>query len=408
MSIHYSLLLAQSVIPGGADSNSSIDNIIGIFAKKSNVDPNSIAGALDDLWNVSMEGTMYQIIGRLGVLIAVIAVGSWCVNFYRTLEKGDARLTVNDVVWPVIIVFMLSNGAVNMRVTTMGARDMMNGVNRSINTVINSEINLTAARQVLGFADVSNLIVDNLVSACKSQTELDKLKECLRAKEQVANGQIRGMEGKLLNFSYNPTGGSNSAKWQTQVEKWKQHVQDYSKNRFDINNLIPEAGKDGKTDITQITGFDDTEQLRRVILSFRGSFLYIIEVMMLVTGLIGPIPLALSMFPIGTKPLVAWATSFLSLGFCKICFTLISGLSSLAMVYSEPNNVDMLVASVVLGLLAPILAFSLASGAGLSALSNISYSAQGFKMNSGIGLYNPGSGQGSSENNRPPNEGRYD
>lgn len=387
MSTNYPMFLAQSVIPGGADPNSSIDNIIGIFAKKPNVDPNSISGALDDLWNVSMEGSMYQIIGRLGVLIAVIAVGSWCVNFYRTLERGDGRLTVNDVVWPVVIVFMLSNGATNMRVTTMGARDMMNGVNRSINTIINSEINLTAARQVLGFADVSNLIVDNLVSACKSQTELDKMKECLRAKEQVANGQIRGMESKLLNFSYNPTGNSKSAKWQAQIEKWKQHVKDYSKNRFDINNVIPDAGKDGKTDITQITGFDDTEQLRRVILSFRGSFLYIIEVMMLVTGLIGPIPLALSMFPIGTRPLMTWATSFLSLGFCKICFTLISGLSSLAMVYSEPNNVDMLVASVVLGLLAPVLAFSLASGTGIGALNAIAQSGQPFRINSGVGFF---------------------
>jgi hypothetical protein len=107
----------------------------------------------------------------------------------------------------------------------------------------------------------------------------------------------------------------------------------------------------------------------------------------------------LSMFPIGTKPLIAWAIFFLSLGFCKICFTLISGLSSLAMVYSEPNNVDMLVASVVLGLLAPVLSFSLASGVGFSALSNIASSAQGFKINSGIGLYNSGNGQGSYQEN---------
>jgi ABC-type transport system involved in cytochrome c biogenesis permease component len=93
------------------------------------------------------------------------------------------------------------------------------------------------------------------------------------------------------------------------------------------------------------------------------------------------------MFLIGTKPLMAWATSFLSLGFCKICFTLISGLSSLAMVYSEPNNVDMLVASVVLGLLAPVLAFSLASGTGISALNSIAQSGQPFKLNSGVGFY---------------------
>jgi ABC-type transport system involved in cytochrome c biogenesis permease component len=130
--------------------------------------------------------------------------------------------------------------------------------------------------------------------------------------------------------------------------------------------------------------------------------------MMLVVGLMGPVPMALSMFPIGNKAIMTWLTTFLSLGFCKICFTLISGLSSLAMVYSEPNNVDMLVASMILGLLAPVLSFSVASGVGFSALSNISYSGQGFKMDSGIGLYNSGSGQGSHENNRYGKDGRYD
>jgi ABC-type transport system involved in cytochrome c biogenesis permease component len=95
------------------------------------------------------------------------------------------------------------------------------------------------------------------------------------------------------------------------------------------------------------------------------------------------------MFPVGTKPMIAWGTSFLSLGFCKICFSLISGLSSLVMVYSDPDNVDMLVAAIVLGLLAPVLAFSIASGSGISALTTIGYSAQPFKINAGITPYSP-------------------
>jgi hypothetical protein len=32
--------------------------------------------------------------------------------------------------------------------------------------------------------------------------------------------------------------------------------------------------------------------------------LYVIEVMMLVTALIRPVPLALSLFPVGTKPIM--------------------------------------------------------------------------------------------------------
>jgi hypothetical protein len=403
----YPILIAQSVIPGGANPNSSIDNVVGIFTKKPNVDPNSIPGALDELWNVAMGGSLYQTTCLLGVLIGVIGVGFWCAKFYQTLEKGEARLLVNDLMLPLVLVVMLSGGGYYMRDSTNGLRDIMNGVNRSINVIVDQEINLTAARQVLGFADVSNSIVDSLFSSCKSITELEQLKECLRIKEQGANAQIKLMENKLLDFEYNPTAEGKSARWQAQIAKWRQHAKDYSQNRFNIDNVIPNLA-DGNTDITQIAGFDDTEQLRRIILSFRGTFLYIIEVMMLVTGLMGPIPLALSIFPIGNKAILTWLTTFVSLGFCKICFTLISGLSSLAMVYSEPGNVDMLVASMILGLMAPVLSFSVASGVGFSALSNISYSGQGFKLDSGIGLYNPGSGQGGNTGSRSQNEGRYD
>jgi ABC-type transport system involved in cytochrome c biogenesis permease component len=114
--------------------------------------------------------------------------------------------------------------------------------------------------------------------------------------------------------------------------------------------------------------------------------------------------LALSLFPVGTKPIMTWLTSFLSLGFCKICFSLFSGLSSLAMVYSGPENVDMLVAAIVLGLLAPVLSFTVASGAGIGALTSISSSGQGLGINTGVSLYYPGTGGGDGGNSNGANK----
>jgi hypothetical protein len=110
-----------------------------------------------------------------------------------------------------------------------------------------------------------------------------------------------------------------------------------------------------------------------------------VEVMMLVTALVGPIFLGLSLFPVTNKPFIPWAISFLSLGFCKICYTLIAGLAAVAMVFNGPGT-DMLVVSTVIGLLAPVLAFSIASGSGLAALTQVSYSAQNFGMNNGIAV----------------------
>lgn len=59
----------------------------------------------------------------------------------------------------------------------------------------------------------------------------------------------------------------------------------------------------------------------------------------------------------------------------------------------------MLIASVVLGLLVPVLSFSIASGAGFSALTNISYAAQSYGMKSGLGFYNLNTGE--DTNNEP-------
>jgi hypothetical protein len=134
----------------------------------------------------------------------------------------------------------------------------------------------------------------------------------------------------------------------------------------------------------------------KTIINFRVAFIYIVEVMMLITGLIGPIFLGLSLFPVGTKPLIAWGTSFLSLGFCKVCYTLISGLSSIAFVYAGPENIDATTVAVVLGLLSPVLAFSIASGSGINALSNISQTAQSGGLRVGIGYYGSSGSSGSS------------
>jgi hypothetical protein len=202
-----------------------------------------------------------------------------------------------------------------------------------------------------------------------------------------------------------PTSGGT--KMRDSLKEWQKSLTELSKNRAaaktptDAQKLssIGNAGfkNDGSLNAT-------AQELERVALGFRGSFLYIVETMMLITGLVGPIFLGLSLFPVGTKPLIAWGTSFLSLGFCKICFSLISGLSAVAMVFAGPENVDMLVASLTLGVLAPVLAFSIASGSGIQALNSVSYSTQSFGMSSGITPYTPQIAAEKATNQDPQNK----
>jgi hypothetical protein len=291
-----------------------------------------------------------------------------------------------------------------MKDLTLANRDAMNNFSVTLNRVIDAEVNLRSATSVLSSFDTLISFTDGQVRACQSITELQRFEACMTQNGSIAQAVNLGIS-KIW-----PDTTNDGAKWQKEIQDWKDYTANYTKNRFDLSKL--ESLKSGNItskmlDIKNIHNFEDSAALRGVILSFKGSFLYIIEVMMLVTALVGPVFLSLTLFPGGTRPLMTWGVSFLTLGFCKICFSLISGLSSMAIVLAGPNNVDMMVTAVVLGLLAPVLAISVATGSGLATLSNVTQSAQGFGFNSGVGFYNLG-GNGSPSSPNNAGNGKYD
>jgi hypothetical protein len=396
-------LLEPSTVPVAEPGAGLFDQLVNVITN--NTEDTEIPASLNKLWKISMEGSMYKTMCFLAVLIAAFSIGFWCVRFYVALEEGGLRPAGKDFLIAMTLVVMLAQGGKNFRDLTLGARDAMNSFNVTLNRVIDAEVNLRSATSVLSSFDTLISFTDGQVRACQSITELQRFEACMTQNGSIAQAVNLGIS-KIW-----PDTTNNGAKWQKEIQDWKDYTANYTKNRFDLSKL--ESLKSGNIankilDIKNIHNFEDSAALRGVILSFKGSFLYIIEVMMLVTALVGPVFLSLILFPGGTRPLMTWGVSFLTLGFCKICFSLISGLSSMAIVLAGPNNVDMMVTAVVLGLLAPVLAISVATGSGLATLSNVTQSAQGFGFNSGVGFYNLGEGKRNpSSPNSSGQEGHY-
>jgi hypothetical protein len=355
---------------------------IGRYISGNAPSADAVPVALNDLWNIAMQGNLYRLTSSIGLLIAVLAVGFWCVKFYQALEEGGLKPAVNEMIFPIILIIFLSNGGKGLSEATSSVRDIMNNVNQSVNKVIDSEVSLETAIKVLGDTSLTRAAIDFSYAVCNAIVDVQKFDTCINAAIQTGNAVVTGRTSSW------PTGGGT--KMRDALKKWQKSLEDLTKNRATTPEAAQKIINIGNADFKKDGSLNATAQeLERIALSFRGSFLYIVETMMLITGLVGPIFLGLSLFPVGTKPLIAWGTSFLSLGFCKICFSLISGLSAVAMVFAGPDNVDMLVASLTLGVLAPVLAFSIASGSGIQALSTVSYSTQSFGMGSGITPYTP-------------------
>jgi hypothetical protein len=384
--------------------------------------------AIDWMWQVVMKGSMYSIVCGLGLTLAVFAIGFWCVKFYKTIEEGGLRPAVNELVLPVLLVILLSNGGSNMRDMTVGTRDLMNAVNRSVTKAVSAEVNLREAIQTLAGYSIVKDLTEVGTNNCRSITDSSEITRCLETNLSV----VKFVKNYFPDTSKEPSyysvakadefAVSRAGQWKAATDKWTQAAakiyEDAMKptSTTEMKNAPtteakpstqPSASpstssskKDNELNIASVTNISSSRAIRETILSMRGAFIYIIEVMMLVTGLVGPIFVALALFPSGAKFLINWGASFLSLGFCKICYSLISGLSALAMVYAGPETVDMLVASLILGLFAPVLSFGIASGSGIGILNTISYSSSTFGVNLGLSSYNPAiGGGGNSQNN---------
>jgi hypothetical protein len=362
--------------------------------------------ALDDLWYIAMQGNLYRLVTSLGLLVAVFAVGFWCVKFYIALDEGSLRPAVNQLVWPVVIVIMLSNGGAKLRDTTMFARDTMNAINNSVNEVISAEVNLRAMYQTLTGNYELQLFIANQVSICNQIRDFSAFNQCMVTADAVVSLK-QGEFGKAIDKLLPASLKSKVDPWKQSMEKFKkdalkpktpEEAQSQSTQGANNSGSTPAAGQVANNagnkpfnalDASTYNGSEDNLQsVVKTLLSTRTAFLYVLESMMLVTGLLGPIFVALSLFPVGTKPVIAWAVSFLSIGFCKICYNLISGLSAIAMVYAGPTNSDMTVAAVVLGLFAPVLAFVVSSNTGFSALATVNSVAQNSGFNAGFSPYN--------------------
>jgi hypothetical protein len=158
--------------------------------------------------------------------------------------------------------------------------------NKQINIVIDADVSLRSAMQVLTTADTSTTLINMAYGTCQKQIEINEFRQCVRNQSLIAKGATTLLTGAWPTAN---TGTTNGDRYQQEIDRWKAYSESTLTNTFKIDDLVVAQEAPGvtqATSVSQITGFDNTVELRRTILSFRGAFLYIIEIMMLVTALI--------------------------------------------------------------------------------------------------------------------------
>jgi hypothetical protein len=392
------LMFSSELLAISLNSN----DISDIFNSTTIVTDDAIPKALNVMWGYALNGSLYKLSCGLGMFAAVAGVGFWSLKFYKALNESTLLPTVNEIVWPLLIVMLLANGGENMRMATYGVKNMINNMNNSVHRVVELDVSYQKAYQALARASFDSFLMQSLYSSCEANIDQAKLNECLTIGQGLMNTRLNGRFSSLgsakpeLNTAFNNINATQTNQSNQKVNKAKE-----STNKGSVTETI--GTPSNATSIFNATSLSNgvnpqDATFQKNILALRKAFLYLLEVLMLVLALVGPIFLGLSMFPVGTKPLVSWGALFLATGFCKICYTLIAGLSAVAMVLSE--NIDMSIFAIIVGGLAPILSVtmsSILSSSLSSAVGAIAYPAKEYGVNAGLTAGAP-PGQPQSDN----------
>ncbi|MEQ8469127.1 hypothetical protein [Coleofasciculus sp. E1-EBD-02] len=295
----------------------------------------AIAAAMDGLWDEVLGGGLYLALVQLSLLFAVGTLVLFMVQWSQAVLNDDERKPMTDLIFPVIVVVLLANNGAVLADTTKAFRGIINQTNETLLSSVSASVSLQEAYQSVVGEIGAQSAIESLASNCQTIAEPTAQQNCLTD----AAAQAQSLADQM----------------QAPPSNWFSRFMDGVKDPVG-------AGVSAIASTIQLA-------IRGWIIAFGIAFQWTVEISLLLTGLIGPVAVGLSLLPVQAKAIYSWLIGFFSVGMVKIYFNVIVGLVATMVVNAGEN--DPMIFAFATGLLSPILAMILAAGGGMAVFNSI-------------------------------------
>jgi uncharacterized membrane protein YeaQ/YmgE (transglycosylase-associated protein family) len=319
-----------------------------------------IAEGFNELWQETLNGSLYGALCKVGQLFAVATLCLYMVELAKNFINQEDMKALSSFIWPIIVISMLANDAALLKSATLSMREMINTVNNDVIKYAAAGVDMEVAFN----RAVGNIALQQQVGAamerCRSIPGSSKdSADCLQQAEvelrKSAPDLFKGSEPPASSGLFNPLEALTDAKEA-------------------LENLSPgQIGEKITSSINGAIGSMITGFVAALMLALNNAYQWGIEFTMLLTALLGPLAIGGSLLPFGAKPIFAWLTGYLSVGMAKLCFNMITGLCAQLIANSEQNQP--MIFLLFIGLISPILSSALAAGGGLAVWTGLGKAA---------------------------------
>lgn len=340
----------------------------------------SISQGTTDAWNKQWDSvfhsTLYTAINELAITFAVGSLIFYIVQLFRNMAFEEVSEHLVELAWPMIVIAMLANNAYLTANATLAMREVINKTSTEILSTTLLQVKMEDAIHNAVLRKAIGGQITAQISQCEGLVG-EPQKECLLN----ANAQV---QQTIRDFQQN-TGIPGS------FVTMGAAVEDAFMNNPLVQGTVGAAQSAGGAVSNgnvlgaapaAVAGFfggylNSTIEsvISTILLAFQWAFANILQISMLLTGLIGPLAVAGSLLPFGTKSIYTWVIGFFSLGMAQISYNIIVGVCAVVIVNADITDVDGFL--VIVGLLGPALAMAIATGGGISVFNVITSGTAG-------------------------------
>jgi hypothetical protein len=324
------------------------------FAANAIAASQAIHAAVENLWTSVQEGGTYQGLSELGAQLAIATMVFFIFAWYKRHleEKTFSWEPVTDFIWPVVVIFLLVSSPGNpdgapLWALTTGIRNAINNADQIVLSSVSSTANLATSRAEAGKNIAFEAFIKGVATQCNGKATPEERKTCWDDRRDDVRELAAGGES-------NP---------------WQDGLMSLFEGAYNVATNPSEAVMDGLLASANLFENAFASVIKGIVLAFGMAFSYLLELALLLTAMLGPIAVGMSLLPVPTKPILAWLASMCSIGIAKISFDIITGLMSDVMLNAPPT--DAMAFIIFTGVLSPILALALAGGGGLAVFSGL-------------------------------------
>lgn len=328
------MFIAQIPPPDNAS-----DATVGISLISSSIElSRKTVEAWDKAWGdaINPSGALWAGLCNLGTILAALSIILLAVKMAADYQEKKFFLSelAASVVWPLFIALFLGNNGYMLSQTVVLVRNL--GHQQVVN-VLNIQLADTTFQKAI--SDVT------LTQSVKTQVS-------------TIYAECQGKSGKPLTDYLQE---KRPLVEQILEEAEKQNAGPLEQARKAVAEL---------TDFVQNPGAVFNAAISLILVTFlyalQWAFVNILEAALIMTATFAPIALGLSLLPLGSKPIWAWASGFIALFGVQLGYNIVVGLAATVIVAAGAQTFSDLAFLAFISIFAPELALLIAGGGGVA------------------------------------------